>query len=702
MAAFSVDNFFLSSSWKGYFVAGVVEYTTPSSSSASKTFDISSIPAGAVIDSASLTATLGSPYTGAAYKRVDGASFNGSMDVLNKLQGLNGAYANGVSFEFQFKANGGQGSASGTGVNHSASLSFSNVTMTVAYHMPTSGLTLSPGVSVDAGTQFTALIQANSPAYSHRVTYQLGSHSAFVDVAAGVASTPVTFAPAWVDVIPNSTAGTATVTLHTYNGGTLMGTDVKTITVTVPASSVPAIGSVTPALLNEGVAAGWNVYVKTKSRVRLSIAASGIFGSTITSASVSGDASGSAALEGGVWVFTSGYLNKAGTNRFTVTVYDSRGRSAVNSAASVEVMDYSPPSILTPSIFRSLQNGDASDIGTIIRLLGTFSFSSLGGRNALTAKASYRQMPSGGWSSEESIANGVPLITGSNGISTNVSWQAKIALTDSFSAVTTFVESIGTSGALFDVMPNRFAVGKMAERNGLDMPDTWECYYKGSTLDERFVKKAGDTLTGTLYRNCPAGSFVTILKGLIADNDYYRIATGGTSNGGYLEIATADDANEPIYIRQYIGDFTSIARTLTLLDGNGHTITPGNIVAGGILYENGGVPLGNRYSTKKVIDYGIDMNTVLEGGMWRILSGNPNIPAYVEWGNMLVVHSTPDNDTTGQLAMPYSNGRLCYRGGWNFSTNWSRWYKVYTDDTITKGTSAPSGGSDGDIYIKYI
>ena len=667
MAAFSVDNFFLSSSWKGYFVAGVVEYTTPSSSSASKTFDISAIPAGAVIDSASLTATLGSPYTGAAYKRVDGASFNGSMDVLNKLQGLNGAYANGVSFEFQFKANGGQGSASGTGVTHSASLSFSNVTLTVAYHMPTSGLTLSPGASVDAGTPFTALIQANSPAYSHRVTYQLGSHSAFVDVAAGVASTPVTFATAWVDVIPNSTAGTAAVTLHTYNGGTLMGTDVKTITVTVPASAVPAIGSITPALLNEGVAAGWNVYVKTKSRVRLTIAASGIFGSAITSASVSGDASGSAALEGGVWVFTSGYLNKAGTNRFTVTVYDSRGRSAVNSAASVEVMDYSPPSILTPSIFRSLQNGDASDIGTFIRLLGTFSFSSLGGRNSLTAKASYRQMPSGGWSSEETIANGVPLITGSNGISTNVSWQAKIALTDSFGAVTTFVESIGTSGALFDVMPNRFAVGKMAERNGLDMPDTWECYYKGSTLDERFVKFSGGQLTGAI--KLPSG-----ITGINAGyNNYPVLIDHGNAN---ISLSAAGGG-------LYLG--LNNTNTMYLL-GYNHYIS-----SGGAFYS-GNAASSNSSNALNYTGYGGNCITAQQTD--AAFAGRSG------WASYLVFNHVDGATYYHQIiAMPFWGPPEYQRMESGVALPWK---KFFTSENLTKGTSAPSGGSDGDIYIKYI
>lgn len=66
----------------------------------------------------------------------------------------------------------------------------------------------------------------------------------------------------------------------------------------------------------------------------------------------------------------------------------------------------------------------------------------------------------------------------------------------------------------------------------------------------------------------------------MADNDYFRIYAGGTaSNSGYVEIATADDGNEPIYVRQYTGVFSTLKRTLTLLDGNGNTIFPGSATA---------------------------------------------------------------------------------------------------------------------------
>lgn len=66
----------------------------------------------------------------------------------------------------------------------------------------------------------------------------------------------------------------------------------------------------------------------------------------------------------------------------------------------------------------------------------------------------------------------------------------------------------------------------------------------------------------------------------IADNDYFRLRVGGTaSNAGYVEFATSDDGNEPIYFRQYTGTFTAVKRTLTLLDGSGNSSFPGTVTA---------------------------------------------------------------------------------------------------------------------------
>lgn len=85
------------------------------------------------------------------------------------------------------------------------------------------------------------------------------------------------------------------------------------------------------------------------------------------------------------------------------------------------------------------------------------------------------------------------------------------------------------------------------------------------------------------FQYLSGGNERNLLYQQMADNDFFRIRCGGPSNQGWVEIATADDGTEPIYVRQYTGEFASITRTLTLLDGSGNTICPGNLLTyGGI------------------------------------------------------------------------------------------------------------------------
>ena len=106
-----------------------------------------------------------------------------------------------------------------------------------------------------------------------------------------------------------------------------------------------------------------------------------------------------------------------------------------------------------------------------------------------------------------------------------------------------------------------------------------------SYSDGRYVKKAGDTMTGDLnisgghilymLQTSPTSTQQIHLQG--GSNDYGRIAFGATgSNAGWMEIASSYDGNEPIYARQYTGVFTTIKNTLTLLDANGDTVISNN------------------------------------------------------------------------------------------------------------------------------
>lgn len=123
-------------------------------------------------------------------------------------------------------------------------------------------------------------------------------------------------------------------------------------------------------------------------------------------------------------------------------------------------------------------------------------------------------------------------------------------------------------------------------------PNNLICCMGGGNVGIGSISTSGNKLyvngdvgvAGTIYFEIlPGGSERNLLYQQMADNDLFRISCGGPSNQGWVEIATADDGTEPIYVRQYTGAFSSIARTLTLLDGSGNTICPGNLLTyGGI------------------------------------------------------------------------------------------------------------------------
>lgn len=88
-----------------------------------------------------------------------------------------------------------------------------------------------------------------------------------------------------------------------------------------------------------GIADRFGGYVRTRSKLSVSITAAGAQGSSISAYRTSIDSvtySGSS--------FTTNALNTAGNLTMTVTVTDSRGRTA-STTRTVTVLDYSPPSL---------------------------------------------------------------------------------------------------------------------------------------------------------------------------------------------------------------------------------------------------------------------------------------------------------------------------------------------------------------------
>jgi len=159
----------------------------------------------------------------------------------------------------------------------------------------------------------------------------------------------------------------------------------------------------------------------------------------------------------------------------------------------------------------------------------------------------------------------------------------------------------------------------------------------GVSIDGSSGSCTGNSATATQTITTVTGTnSADLVYGNMADNDQFRIRIGGTaSDSGFVEIATADNATEPIYVRQYSGTFTTLTRTATLLDGSGNTSFPGSIT-GNTIVKSGGTS-----SQFLKADGSVDSNTYLTSAS-TLTAGNLSgtIPSGVLGNSSLFVGTT--------------------------------------------------------------
>ena len=391
-------------------------------------------------------------------------------------------------------------------------LQWSSVTMTVTYTEAASVPTVSAS-SVNLGSAVTITTNRLTTSATHTLTYAFGSTSG--TIATGVGDS-VSWTPglALAAQIPNATSGLCTITCKTFVSGTETGSSSVTLTLNVPSSVVPSISSVSVEEASSGIAAQFGGYVRTRSKLSVSISAAGAQGSTISSYRTTLDNVTYTSSS-----FTSNTLYTAGTLTMTVTVTDSRGRTATTSK-SIPVLDYSPPSLTAFRAERCNTNGSAAQMdGTKVRVSLAGSVSSVGSRNTISCAVYYKLSTATAWTQATTVSASNYAVSATNLLlsptfDTLSSYDLKVRLTDYFYYVEQTV-SIGTKQVLMDFYSggNGIAFGKVAESAekvefgwpivlseplGVDQGGTGADTASGACSKLGAVKKSGDTMTGNL------------------------------------------------------------------------------------------------------------------------------------------------------------------------------------------------------------
>ena len=256
--------------------------------------------------------------------------------------------------------------------------------------------------------------------------------------------------------------------MTTYSGSTKIGSAVsKNFTLTVPASVVPSISGVTIAETVSGLNAQFGGFVQSKSKVKVTITAAGALGSTIKAYKT--------VLDGKTYTGsapTTSTLGTAGNRTATITVTDSRGRTA-STTRTISVLAYTAPQINTFTAIRANGLGSADDNGTMALARIKFSVSAVNNKNSKSYTVEYRQKGADEWTQ---AAAGSVYTYDSNmllniNLNTDASYDLRLLVSDFFSTTTASTD-VATAFTLmdFNASGKGIAFGKVSEvANGMEI-----------------------------------------------------------------------------------------------------------------------------------------------------------------------------------------------------------------------------------------
>ena len=269
--------------------------------------------------------------------------------------------------------------------------------------------------------------------------------------------------------IPNATSGVGTLTLETYNGGSLVGSSSRQTYLNLPSNYIPSQPSVTvsdessvPAKLGVSKTAG--IYVKGMSLLRFSCSSNGTVGSSISNYKVQIGNQSFGFSGGTIDIDLSKFDVGIGSLNAVITVTDSRGRTN-SRTVGINIQTYSAPKINNFSVVR--QNNSANVI--ITKPVSVSSI--LNGStniNSYTVKTEYKLSSATSWTNWRNETNTSAVIN-SGGWDVTKSYDIRVTLSDKLNQMVV-TASISTAKTLISYHKDvGVGIGKMHERGALDV-----------------------------------------------------------------------------------------------------------------------------------------------------------------------------------------------------------------------------------------
>ena len=238
-------------------------------------------------------------------------------------------------------------------------------------------------VLLDGSTSYSFTVSRGTGVDHHTMKFTLGSKSlTYTNVGN---SKSVTFPSNWVEQVTTSTTGQIVATLISYNSsGGKIGSVNSTVSGKVPTSIVPTL-SITHERVNpNATVASWDILVQGYSKIKFTATAAGASGSTITKIVFSG---ANLQKSGTATTATSNVFTVNGTQTWTVTATDSRGRTATQTYSEL-IYEYSYPRLSSMEVYRCNSDGTLNGAtGTHCLFTAHYGISRCNGNNSSSVRA---------------------------------------------------------------------------------------------------------------------------------------------------------------------------------------------------------------------------------------------------------------------------------------------------------------------------
>lgn len=373
------------------------------------------------------------------------------------------------------------------------------ITITIEYDVVAKSTGTLNKSSVVQGQNITMAINPADSAFTHKITWKNSAGVSFTTDTIPAGTYTYTF-----PVPSNWATGSASATLTTYNGSTVVGSNVYSFTVAIDGSTVyPSTGDLTVALKQSAyVPASWGVFVKGLSKATLAMnGASAGTGASITNITLACGTQLQSTTN--TKSFTTGELDETGMIQCTGRVTNSFGNSASAAAQTITVYDYHDPQIGKLQAYRCRSRTDTTpdDMGAWIAVSVSVNIADVNGKNSLlTLTAQYKRAKETAWSGGAAITNGGMTVIGNGQITGEDTYEVRIVAVDQVQNLKGTYSHKEVTALIADSIIHilngglNVSFGKEGSRqNAIEINEEWDIYHGDVKLNGTVPVERGGT-----------------------------------------------------------------------------------------------------------------------------------------------------------------------------------------------------------------